>query len=198
MCPVKEEITTIVKRVLLWIQPTKAAESLKFYTYLYNQNAYPMFKRDSKSSYYQEINKDIKSFFKNINLKPEMKDLKKMLNSYITMLKSYPFDLEMLEKGNIKVDNDFDCIEKIDKLCEFLDFINYETDKEIQKIKSSYQDTEHLKHAWKCKYFITNDEKLIKRGKFVYSILGINTIFLTNVEFKKMMIEQLKNNDKNL
>jgi type I restriction enzyme R subunit len=30
--------------------------------------------------------------------------------------------------------NDFDCIDKIDNLCEILDFINFETDTEEQKI----------------------------------------------------------------
>ena len=77
-------------------------------------------------------------------------------------------------------------------MCEILDFINFETDTEEQKIKSSYQDTEHLKHAWKCKYFITNDKKLIKRGKFIYSLLNIDTEFLTISEFKEMMISQYK------
>lgn len=109
------------------------------------------------------------------------------------MLQSYPFDLNDLQKGSIKIDNDFDCIDKIDKLCQFLDFINYQTDKEKQKIKSSYQDIEHLKHAWKCQYFITDDQKLIKRGEFIYSLLKINTKFLDSAQFKKMMIGEFKN-----
>ena len=107
-------------------------------------------------------------------------------------IKNYSFGLEELVSGYIKTNNDFDCIDKIDNLCEILDFINFETDTEEQKIKSSYQDTEHLKHAWKCKYFITNDKKLIKRGKFIYSLLNIDTEFLTISEFKEMMISQYK------
>ncbi|MFZ2968977.1 MAG: hypothetical protein WA080_08000 [Sulfuricurvum sp.] len=173
LCYVHEEINSIVDRVLLWQQPTEAGENLKYYWSLYNQNAYPYFKRDGKNPLYQKINDDLKSFLENIDIQPmhsDKKTMEKSLYGYM-MLKSYPFDLNDLQKGSIKIDNDFDCIDKIDKLCQFLDFINYQTDKEEQKIKSSYQDIEHLKHAWKCQYFITDDKKLIKRGEFIYSLL---------------------------
>lgn len=199
LCYVHEEINSIVDRVLLWQQPTKAGENLKYYWSLYNQNAYPYFNRDKKNPLHQKINDDLKSFLENINIQTlssetfkNQKTIEKLLHGYF-ILQSYPFNLKDLQKGYIKIDNDFDCINKIDKLCHFLDFINYETDKEEQKIKSSYQDIEHLKHAWKCQYFITDDQKLIKRGEFIYSLLKINTIFLDSAQFKKMMIGEFKN-----
>ena len=194
---VSEEIDSIVNRVLLWQEVTKAAESLKLYWFLYNQNAYPNFRRNEKNPFYQKINANLKAFFENIDIKSlssrnrNEKTIEEELSSYIKF-KNYSFGLEELISGYIKTNNDFDCIDKIDNLCEILDFINFETDTEEQKIKSSYQDTEHLKHAWKCKYFITNDKKLIKRGKFIYSLLNIDTEFLTISEFKEMMISQYK------
>jgi len=191
---VKEEVSSIVERVLLWLAPTKAMESSKYYWSLYNKIVYPDFKKDEKNTLVQKINNNIKLFFKEFNTESIYEEentfertMEKTLYWYMRE-KSFPFELKDLQKGNIQVDNDLDCINKIDKLCELLDFINYQTDKEEKKIKSSYQDTEHLKHAWKCKYFITDDDKLIKRGKFIYSLLDIKTLFLTSDEFKKMMI----------
>lgn len=199
LCYVKEEIHSIVDRVLLWQQPTQAAENCKYYLSLCNQYEYPDFKRDGKNSLYLTINKDLKSFLENIDIQcvhlealQSKKTIEKILYYYM-IAKSYPFDLNDLQKGDIKIDNDFDCINKIDKLCQFLDFINYGVDKEEQKIKSSYQDIEHLKHAWKCKYFITDDKNLIKRGSYIYSLLKLNTIFLDSAQFKDMMICEFKN-----
>lgn len=196
LCFVKEEVNSIVERVLLWLEPTKAGENLKFYWSEYNKYAYPDFKRDEKNTLVQKINNNIQLFLKEFNIESVHNEkieyertMEKILYWYMEL---YPFSLEDLQSGFIKIDNDFDCIDKIDKLCDFLDFINYQTDKEEKKIKSSYQDTEHLKHAWKCKYFITDDDKLIKRGKFVYSLLGIKTLFLTSDDFKKMMISFYK------
>ncbi|HFU76080.1 MAG TPA: hypothetical protein ENK66_07530 [Arcobacter sp.] len=190
---VKEEVDSIVERILLWLQPTKAGENLKFYWSLYNKYAYPDFKRDEKNTLVQNINNDIQLFLKEFDIESVHNEkneyertMEKTLYWYMVK-KSYPFRIEDLQNGYIKINNDFDCIEKIDKLCDFLDFINYETDKEEKKIKSSYQDTEHLKHAWKCKYFVTDDKKLIKRGEFIYSLLNIKTQFITSKNFNTMM-----------
>lgn len=195
---VKEEVDSIVERILLWLQPTKAGENLKFYWSLYNKHAYPDFKRDEKNTLVQKINNDIQLFLKNFDIESVdtenfeyERTMEKTLYSHMAG-ESYPFRMEDLQNGYIEIDNDFDCINKIDKLCDFLDFINYKTDKKEKKIKSSYQDTEHLKHAWKCKYFITDDDKLIKRGKFIYSILRIETQFLTSDDFKNKMISVYK------
>jgi hypothetical protein len=43
-----------------------------------------------------------------------------------------------------------------------------------------------------AQYLITNDKKLIKRGKFIYSLLNIDTEFLTIFEFKEMIISPYK------
>jgi len=195
LCYVEEEISSIVDRVLLWQQPTKAGENLKYYWSLFNQNAYPYLKRDEKNLLYQKINKDLESFLKKIDIQSihskELEDERTMEKSLYWNTFSL-IDWKDLQNGEIATNNDFDCIDKIDNLCKFLDFINYQTDKEEKKIKSSYQDTEHLKHAWKCKYFITDDQKLINRGKYIYSLLKIDTIFLNSNEFKEMMLDSFK------
>ena len=189
---VKEEVDSIVERILLWLQPTKAGENLKFYWSLYNKHAYPDFKRDEKNTLVQSINKDIKKFLKEFDIQSvhseENKFERTMEKTLYWKIVDIGLSFEEIQNLEISCHNDFDKIDKIQKLCDFLDFINYETDKEEKKIKSSYQDTEHLKHAWRCKYFITDDDKLIKRGVFIYSILGIETQFLTSDDFKKRMI----------
>jgi len=194
---VKEEVKFIVERILLWLQPTKAGENLKFYWSLYNGCAYPDFKRDKKNTLVQNINKDIEKFLKEVDISSvysKENEFEKTMEK-VLYWKTVEIGLSFEEIQNLKIPfyNDFDKIDKIQKLCDFLDFINYQTDKEEKKIKSSYQDTEHLKHAWKCKYFITDDDKLIKRGKFIYSLLDIKTIFLTSSDFKKKMTDFYQN-----
>ena len=193
LCYVFEEIDIIVERVLLLLEPTRAAEALKYNNTLLNYYEYSIFKKDKITS---EINNDIQKFFKNldirsmINFKSNNK-LESALYSHC-MIQSYPFTLEDLKNGKIKIENDIDCINKIEQLCNFLDFINYQTDNDEKKIKSSYQDTQHLKHAWKADYFITNDDKLKKRGLFIYSLLEIKTEFCTIEKFKDRMIKFYK------
>lgn len=193
---VKEEVDFIVERILLWLQATKAGENLKFYRSLYNKYAYPDFKRDEKNTLVQKINGNIKKFLKEFDIQSIHSEDNKFERTMEKILywKTVKIGLSFEEIQNLKISfhNDFDKIDKIQKLCDFLDFINYQTDKEEKKIKSSYQDTEHLKHAWKCKYFITDDKKLIKRGEFIYSILGIETQFLTSNDFKQKMISVYK------
>jgi hypothetical protein len=193
---VKEDVDSIVERILLWLQPTKAGENLKFYWSLFNAYAYSSFKRDKKNTLVQNINKDIKKFLQEFDIQSVHSEENEFERSMEKTLywKTTEIGLSFEEIQNLKISSytDFDKIDKIQKLCDFLDFINYQTDKEEKKIKSSYQDTEHLKHAWKCKYFITDDDKLIKRGEFIYSILGIETQFLTSDNLKKMMVDFYK------
>ncbi|MBB1436961.1 MULTISPECIES: hypothetical protein [Pseudoalteromonas] len=190
----KEQIDSTVERVILWLETTRAAEGLKLYKSLYNNYAYPMFNR--KSNITKTLNKDIKVFFADIDddFHPESFDME--FNSHniihgIMISKSYQFTIQDIKKGHVTFDSDFDCMNKIEQLSELMDLINFETEsiKDIKKIKSSYQDTEHLKHAWKADYFITDDVKLIKRGEYIYALLGIKTKFLKISDFKKTMVE---------
>ncbi|MGO5560114.1 hypothetical protein ACTP12_28275, partial [Klebsiella michiganensis] len=82
-----------------------------------------------------------------------------------------------------------DLINKIEGLCTFLDLINYKTEstKDKMKVKSSYQDIQHLTHAWKCNYLLTNDKRLISRGEFIYYILRIETKILRANEINTLI-----------
>lgn len=189
-----ENIDSTVDRVLLWLEPTRAAEGLKLYNSLYNNYAYPVFNRKNNST--QVLNEDIKSFFAGFDDEFRPGSFDGELNSHniihaIMISKGYQFTIQDIKKENVTFDSDFDCMNKIEQLSELMDLINFETEsiKDIKKIKSSYQDTEHLKHAWKADYFITDDVKLIKRGEYIYALLGIKTKFLKISGFKKMMVE---------
>lgn len=189
----KEQVDSTVERIILWLETTRAAEGLKLYKSLYNNYAYPMFNR--KNNITQKLNKDIKAFFANIDDDFHPESFDRELNGHNIILpmmssKCYQFTIQDIKKGHITFDNDFDCMNMIEQLSELMDVINFQTEshKDINKIKSSYQDTEHLKHAWKSDYFITDDVKLIKRGQYIYSLLGIKTKFLKINDFKNMMV----------
>ncbi len=189
----KEQIDSTVERVILWLETTRSAESLKLYKSLYNNYVYPMFNR--KNNITQTLNKDIKAFFENVDDDFHPESFDRELNGHNIILlimssKGYQFTIQDIKKGHINFDDDCDCMNMIEQLSELMDVINFQTEshKDINKIKSSYQDTEHLKHAWKSDYFITDDVKLIKRGQYIYSLLGIKTKFLKINDFKNMMV----------
>ena len=183
---VTEEIDNLVKRIILWARPTKAAEELKLIDAIYNSYVYPELNKNNKII--QDLNNNPKMFFKMLDEGNYGEELKYLLTSII-VLNSLHLNLDDLANCRIHNDNDFDCINKIGALCQFLDILNYKTEakKDKNKIKSSYQDTEHLKHAWKADYFVTNDNNLAKRGTYIYSTLGLKTTFITINKFKGMM-----------
>ncbi|EBO7606760.1 hypothetical protein D0649_16895, partial [Salmonella enterica] len=94
------------------------------------------------------------------------------------------FDLEDMKAGRIRVDKDYDYVEIIERVSKFLDVINYKTERirDKKKILSSYQDVQHLAHAWKADYFLTNDDRLIERGSYIYGLLGVKTKFIKDNE----------------
>jgi len=188
-----EDIENTVDRVILWDKATRAAEQLKVYIKYSNEYTYPLFNISNENKIYQKINTDIYSFFKNIF--NEDKNIQSALSGYL-LLESSSFNLEQLQLGIIETININDCINKIQELYQLLDLINFKVDKEEKKIKSGYQDTEHLKRAWLANYFITDDNNLIERGNFIYKLLNIKTKFITSKEFKLLIHNPYKKDNK--
>ena len=188
-----EEIENTVDRVILWDKATRAAEQLKVYIKYSNEYTYPLFNISKENKIYQKINNDIHSFFKNIF--NEDKNIQSALSGYL-LLKSSSFNLAQLQLGIIETTDKNDCINKIQELYQLLDLINFKVDKEEKKTKSGYQDTEHLKRAWLANYFITDDNNLIERGNFIYKLLNIKTELITSKEFKLLIRNHYKKDNK--
>ncbi|WP_334598657.1 hypothetical protein [Pseudomonas alvandae] len=199
----KEDIHKTFNRVILWRDATRAAEDQKIFKMLYNHWGYSHFSRGSKFS--KRANDNIIELFE--SLRPHLIDMDHeiefddfesdpalcvRLNAY-TIEKS--FTLHDLVSLQITPENDLHRIELIDELCDFLDFINYKTEalSEQDKIRSSLQDAEHLKHAWLADYFITDDKRLRARGELIYSVIGVKTKFINRGELKGLMINALQN-----
>ncbi len=198
----KENIQVTLERVLLWRNATRAAEDLKIHKMNYNYWGYPHYSKRSKLS--ERANKNIsellasfRPYLNDSNLDIDLDDyesdraLHRRLSA-ATIGKS--FSLNALVNGSITYESDAQCMECIEHLCEFLDLINYQTESlsELSKIRSSLQDTEHLKHAWKADYFVTDDKRLRIRGDFIYSILGLSTKFMSTKDLKERIASEFK------
>lgn len=197
-----EDTKVTFDRVLLWRNATRAAEDLKVQEMHCHHWGYPHYSRGSKLS--GRVNRNIDEFLD--SLRPYLDDRSSDFdpNDYesdralcrrlyaATIGKS--FSLRALIDRSIKYENDAECISCIGHLCEFLDLINYQTEplSELSKIRSSLQDTEHLKHAWKAGYFVTDDKRLRTRGAFVYSVLGLGTKFISIKELKERVASEFK------
>ena len=113
--------------------------------------------------------------------------------AYIITVISYlePFDL----KQNIFKDK---CPKyyELEFLLEFLqDILNncgYCGDKSAKKVKSGIYDTQHAINASYCKYFVTDDNKLIKRLNATYYYLGLETRCKSFEDWCKLYKDQLK------
>lgn len=199
---VKENIETTKNRVLLWKESTRAFEDCKINKMLLNQIGYSHFSRNSRFSKRANIN--LESLLESLRPHLENDDFEFEHDDYesdqalcrrlyaFTIEKS--FSLEDLVNRTITFENDSECIEHIEHLCEFLDHINYKTEplSDHDKIRSSVQDSEHLKHAWKADYFVTDDIRLRARGEFIYSTLKLKTRFIDLKELKNIIITEFK------
>ena len=178
----KEKIDYSIKRVRLFREATKAAEEKRIYKMKLNHINYPKF--DPGSHIVKKINEDIKQFFSDLNAdRDEHKEIIQELNK-ILFQECHGLDGEDIISCKLKIERN-KIIDTIQKLSDFLDAINYKTEKlkESQKIKSSFHDIEHLKNAWICDYFVTSDKKLLDRARYIYSILGIKTKVLSFEEY---------------
>lgn len=198
----KENIQFTSDRVLLWRNATRAAEDLKVHMMHFHAWGYPHYSRGSPLS--ARANKDIYEFLD--SLRPHIDDRSCDIdfNDYesdraicrrlyaATIGKS--FSLTELIDRSIKYESDAECMRHIEHLCEFLDLINYQTEplSDLNKIRSSVQDAEHLKIAWKANYFVTNDQRLRNRGKFIYSVLGLTTSFISIKDLKARIVNEYK------
>jgi len=187
LCYVKEDFNTLVNRVVDWLPITSAAEKIKYYKAKYSYFAYPYVRKDNRIV--SKINGNISGFFSSIDSTNEIIIDDRNVGLYdflqsILLSMSGKFCLEDLKAGKIVANKDFDYIFFIEKISEFLDVINYKTERmrDKQKILSSYQDIQHLAHAWKADYFLTNDDKLIDRGNYIYGLLGVKTKFVKEKE----------------
>lgn len=180
----QEELEYTTNRVSLFLEMTRAAEEKKIYELKINNILYSIFNK--KSKYYEDINDDLEKFL--IDNRTKQSQIYQELN-HVIISKSYDFNLDMLiDKKYINLGHE-EIIKKIIDISDFLDIINYKTEKisDSQKIKSSYQDLEHIKSAWICDYFVTKDTNLIDRASFIYSCLNIDTKILNIKELKKLI-----------
>ncbi|KGA43406.1 hypothetical protein L2164_13340 [Pectobacterium brasiliense] len=198
----REDIKVTFDRVLLWRNATRAAEDLKVQKMHFNHWGYSHYSRGSKLS--GRANKNIDEFLDSLRPYLDDNDCDFDFNDYesdhalcqrlsaATIEKS--FSLEELVDKSIKYEDDAECMRHIEHLCDFLDLINYQTEplSELSKIRSSLQDTEHLKHAWKADYFVTDDKRLRIRGAFIYSVLGLSTKFISSKELKERVVSEFK------
>ncbi|UMM07981.1 hypothetical protein MKW11_12335 [Gluconobacter frateurii] len=186
-----EEIENTVDRVLLWYPVTEAAENIKIF-----QPHIDDYMRDEKKiskDVVSEINDDINKFLQNID-----DNLYEYLSGYI-LFKAYSFSLKDLINKSVKCDSDADFIDNVKNIWDFLDFIKYKVPKKSdkRKLKSSYRDSEHLMHAWKADFFITDDENLKYRGNFIYSVININTEFFGIREFDQKITDYIRKHHEN-
>ncbi|EOC3643942.1 hypothetical protein ACI2Q1_003641 [Salmonella enterica subsp. enterica] len=187
ICYVKEDFDTLVSRVIEWLPATSVAENIKYYEAKLNYFSYPFVRKDSRIV--SKINEDISGFFmdiestKNIIINDRNVSFFDFLQSVLWNITNQ-FDLEDMKAGRIRVDKDYDYVEIIERVSKFLDVINYKTERirDKKKILSSYQDVLHLAHAWKADYFLTNDDRLIERGSYIYGLLGVKTKFIKDNE----------------
>ncbi|WP_199934109.1 hypothetical protein [Stenotrophomonas sp. S48] len=198
----KENAQITLDRVLLWKNVTRAAEDRKISVMNYNYWGHPYYSRGSKLS--ERANKDIHEFLASfrpylcevgVDVDLDDHDSDRALYrrlSAATIGKS--FSLNALVNDSITHESDAQCIACIEHLCEFLDLINYQTEplSELSKIRSSLQDTEHLKHAWKADYFVTDDRRLRTRGDFIYAKLGLRTKFIGTKDLKERIAGEFK------
>lgn len=198
----REDIQITFDRVLLWRNATRAAEDLKVQKMHCNNWGHPHFSRRSKLS--EWVNKNIDDFLNSLRPYLDDRSCDFDFNDYesdralcrrlcaATIGKS--FSLQALVDRSIKYEGNAECMVCIEHLCDFLDLINYQTEplSEPSKIRSSLQDTEHLKHAWKADYFVTDDKRLRIRGAFIYSVLGLGTKFISIGELKERIASEFK------
>lgn len=201
---VTEEIGTTSDRVLLWRDATSAAEELKVSKMHYNHWGYSHYARNSQVA--ERANKDINGFLDSFRpyLRSEASDLDfdDFESDYAiyhrlsaaTIGKQFSFD-ELITRS-LSFETEAECVELIGSLCELLDLINYKTEplSEPKKIRSSLQDVEHLKYAWKANYFVTEDARLHARGEFIYSVLKLKTVFIDLAGLKRKIIDEFKGN----
>lgn len=197
-----ESIQITRERVDLWRNATRAAEDLKLNEMNYNYWAYPHY--SIKSDLPKQVNANVSEFLE--SLRPYLSKSKFDVDSATDKSKTEiarslsaatigkSFSLQDLIDRSIKYENDIQCMACIENLCQFLDLINYKTESlsKIKKVRSSLQDTEHLKHAWKADYFVTNDIRLRARGEFIYSSLRLKTKFISIEDLKGIIADQFK------
>ena len=190
---INEDINSLVGRVLRWLPATVAAEEYKYITAKINELSNSYFDKNSKLV--KRISNNIGFFFsdkhviENIILDSERELSLYEFLKWTIISKGLSFSIDDLINRKITWTNDEDLINKIEGLCTFLDLINYKTEstKDKMKVKSSYQDIQHLTHAWKCNYLLTNDKRLISRGEFIYYILRIETKILRANEINTLI-----------
>lgn len=186
---VYEEISELVERVLRWEAVTRAAEELKVVNANFCFTGYPLLRRRQKEIC--ELNKDPSNFFKKVKDGNYEAKFTRLVNA-LFIKHATGFGVEDLAAGSIVVESDLNCSQKIESICGLLDKLNFCTDDRDKEIRSSYQDTQHLMHAWKADYFVTDDNNLRKRGAYVYSLLGIKTIFLSSADLMGIISAQYK------
>lgn len=199
---VTEDMKITSGRVILWRDATRAAENLKVSKMHYNYWGYPHYSRNSRVS--KAANKDIRAFLDSFRPYFYTESVDIDFDDYESDLAIYhrlnsatigkPFSFDELITRSLSFNTEAECVELIESLCELLDLINYKTEPltDPAKIRSSLQDVEHLKCAWKADYFVTEDSRLRARGEFIYSLLKLKTIFIDLAEFKGKIIAKFK------
>jgi len=184
-----EDISILINRVKLWEHATKAAEEQHAYIILRNSELYPEFGK--KTPFQEKIKSPDLGFFDFVEKNPAYKaKINAIMQSNICQ--------EIIDSNTANFyDNksDRDIIYTIDGVCKLMNLVNFysESPADTKKVKSSYQDIEHLKHAWKADYLISNDEKLRIRGSAIFKIIGSKTKIITLEDFRKKMIKFVAN-----
>lgn len=201
---VTEDIEKTSDRVLLWRNATSAAEDLKVSKMHFNHWGYPHYARNSRIA--ERANKDINRFLDSLRpyLCSEASDLDfddfesdcAIYHRLSAATIGKAFSLDDLITRSLSFESETECVELIESLCELLDLINYKTESlsEPAKIRSSLQDVEHLKYAWKANYFVTEDARLRARGEFIYSALQLKTNFIDLAGLKGKIKAEFKDN----
>lgn len=189
LCMFTEDISILIKRVKLWEHATKAAEEQHSYQTLLNAELYPRF---GKKTPFQEKIKD-PNFSGFIEYMKEDKELQKEINGI--MQKDIASTLLELSSGKSPGhENDRETISLIDDICKLMNLVNFQSESptDTKKVKSSFQDIEHLKHSWKADYLISNDDKLRVRGSVIFNLIGSKTKIIKLDEFKRKTIDLAK------
>lgn len=164
------------ERVKLFRYPTIAAEEKRVITYEFCKYKYPELKDFiNKYKTWDEYLKIIKND-QSIN----------ELISEILLQEGFSFSIDQLLQYKISFKNSNEKKQCIEGLFDLFDILGFNMDSKEQRIKSGYQDLQHLICSSVTDFFITEDKKLKERAKVIFQYLSINTKVLNINEFYKL------------
>lgn len=166
---VTEDTQTILDRISLWLRTTEHAEQHYAFTRKMHFHIYPSLREKFPKEFDAE---KLISFLEEIEKESEISQI---LKSKIVFYQNINLQNLINNKIDTSGKSDKEISKIIEDLCSILDLLNFQTCKinNDKLLKSSYQDIQHLQHAWKADIFLTADKALYERAKYIYQLLKL-------------------------